>query len=268
VYFDVRHRDGLHPTFSPTINFKWMVDVVAMPIGIEQKKYLVLAREDLTNQVEGRALRRKTCSAICRFLLEEVFCRYGCVGQVIADRVELDSENAREFFAKHGVWLTLTTTYNPEANGKIERGHSPIVKALAKTCDEKVKDWPQKLPYALWADQTTHSSVTGYMPVKLMTGQTLVMPMETAIATWAVLPWKEEMNREELLAIRIRQLEGRSEDVAEAIHRQQEARLRNKSRFDAKHRLQSRKIEEGDWVIVYDSSLDHQHITLRKFAKR
>jgi translation initiation factor IF-1 len=76
------------------------------------------------------------------------------------------------------------------------------------------------------------------------------------------------MNQEELLAIRIRQLEGRSEDVAEAIHRQREAQLRNKHRFDAKHRLRPRKIEEGDWVIVYNSSLDHQHTTLRKFAKR
>jgi hypothetical protein len=223
VYSGVRHRDKLHPTFSPTINFKWMVDVVAVPTRIGQKKHLVLAREDLTNQVVGRALRRKTCSAICQFLLEEVFCRYGCVDQVIADRGELDSDNAREFFAKHGVCSTLTTAYNPEANGKIERGHSSIVKVIAKACDGQVKDWPQKLPYALWADQTTHSSVTGYMPAELMTGQTPVMPTETAIATWAVLPWKEEMNREELLATRIRQLEGRSEDVAEAIRRQQEA---------------------------------------------
>jgi hypothetical protein len=106
------------------------------------------------------------------------------------------------------------------------------------------------------------------MPAELMTGQPPVMPTETVIVTWAVLPWKEEMTREELLAIRIRRLEGRSEDIAEAIRRQQEARLRNKSRFDAKHRLRPRKIEEGDWVIVYDSSLDHQHTTLWKFAKR
>ena len=71
---------------------------------------------------------------------ENVFCSmpisfrsmYGCVGQVIADRGELDSDKTRKFLAKHGVWLTLTTTYNSEANGKIERGHSPIVKALAK----------------------------------------------------------------------------------------------------------------------------------------
>ena len=144
-----------------------------------------------------------TCSAVCQILLEEVFCRYGCVGQVIADRGELDSDKARGFFATHGVRLTLTTAYNPEANGKIERGHSLIVKALAKACDGRVKDWPQMLPYALWADRTTHSSVTGYMPAELMTGQAPVMPTETAIATWRVLPWKEEMSQEELLAVRI-----------------------------------------------------------------
>ena len=54
-------------------------------------------------------------------------------------------------------------------------------------------------PYALWVDRTTHSSVTGYMPAELMTGQAPVMPTETAIATWIVLPWKEEMSWEELL---------------------------------------------------------------------
>ena len=64
IYFGARQQDELHPTFSPKINFKWMVDIVAMPTGIGQKKYLVLAQEDLTNQVEGRALWRKTCSMV------------------------------------------------------------------------------------------------------------------------------------------------------------------------------------------------------------
>ena len=49
----VRHRDELHPTYPPTVHFKWMVDLVTMPMGVGQMRYLVLAREDLTNQVEG-----------------------------------------------------------------------------------------------------------------------------------------------------------------------------------------------------------------------
>ena len=70
---------------------------------------------------------------------------------------------------------------------------------------------------------TMGGSDDAYMPEELMTGQAPVMPMEIVIATWIVLPWKEEMSREELLAVWIRQLEGRVEDIAEAIRRQQEA---------------------------------------------
>jgi hypothetical protein len=33
-----------------------------------------------------------------------------------------------------------TSAYNPEANGKIERGHSPIVKALIKSYDGIFED--------------------------------------------------------------------------------------------------------------------------------
>ena len=68
-----------------------MVDLVLMPMGVGQMKYLVLAREDLTNQVEGCALTNKMTEAVFNFLLEDVVCRYGCVGKIVADRGELDA---------------------------------------------------------------------------------------------------------------------------------------------------------------------------------
>mgnify|MGYP000185023109 FL=1 len=89
-----------------------MVNIVAMPTKIGQKNYLVLAREDLTNQVEGRVAWKKTSSAVCPFLLG-VFCRYRCVGQMIAGQGELNSDEAKELFTKHGLHLTLTMAYNP-----------------------------------------------------------------------------------------------------------------------------------------------------------
>jgi hypothetical protein len=113
----VRHRDELHPTYPPTVHFKWMVDLVTMPLGVGvtdtpssvtvgQMRYLVLPREDLTNQVEGQALQSKTTAAMCRFLVEEVVCRYGCVGKIVADRRELDAQEAEELFDHLGVKLT------------------------------------------------------------------------------------------------------------------------------------------------------------------
>ena len=43
------------------------------------------------------------------------------------------------------------------------------------------------------------------------------------------------MSREDLLAVRIRQLEGRAEDIAEAVQQQRKGRLRNIQQFDRKH---------------------------------
>ena len=68
----VRLRDELHPTYPLTMHFKWMVDLVMILMGEGQKQYLVLAREDLMNQVEGRALTNKTTAAVCKFLIEDV----------------------------------------------------------------------------------------------------------------------------------------------------------------------------------------------------
>ena len=53
MHYVVRHRDELYLTYMPAIHFKWMVDLVTMPMGVGQMRYLVLAREDLMNQVVG-----------------------------------------------------------------------------------------------------------------------------------------------------------------------------------------------------------------------
>ena len=70
------------------------------------------------------------------------------------------------------------------------------------------------------------------------------------------------------MVARIRQLERRPEDVERAAEKLRMARIRNKAWFDRTHRIRPRKIEEGDWVLVYDSSLDNQHRATRKFVRR
>ena len=209
-------------------------------------KYLVLAREELSNFVEGRALRTKSTEGVCRFILEDIFSRYGTIGRMRADRGELDAAEATNFFERYGVRLKLTTAYNPEANGKSERGHPPIINALVKACKGKPKQWPRLLPFALWADRTTHSTITGYMPIELMLGQKPIMPAEDLVSTWVFLDWKDGISRERLLELRIQQLERFPEDQKIALDKLKEARLSNKDRFDKTYRLRTRGIQIGD----------------------
>ena len=121
-------------------------------------------------------------------------CRYGCVGKIVADRGELDAPEAEELFDRIGVKLSLSMAYNPEANGKVEHGHGHIMKALVRACEGQVGNWPQLLPYALWADRTMHNSVMAFMSAELMYGQKPIMPVERTVSSWATIDWKAEMS--------------------------------------------------------------------------
>ena len=105
------------------------------------------------------------------------------VGRIVVDCGVLDAQEVEELFHRLGVQLSFTTVYTPVANGKVECGHEQIVKPLVRACDRRIENWPRLLPYALWADQTTHSLVTGYMPVELMFGQKLIISVEQTISS-------------------------------------------------------------------------------------
>ena len=99
----VRYRDELHSIYPLAIHFQWIIDLIAMPLGLWDMKYLILAREQLSNFVEGRALRTKSSEGVCRFILEDIFSRYDTIERMRADRRELDAVEATSFFERYGV---------------------------------------------------------------------------------------------------------------------------------------------------------------------
>ena len=55
-----------------------------MPLT-DRKKFLVLAREDLSGWVEGRALRNNDAKSISKFLFEDIICRHGLPDEFVSD---------------------------------------------------------------------------------------------------------------------------------------------------------------------------------------
>ena len=72
----------------------------------------------------------KTTTTVCKFLINDVICCYGCVGKIVSNQGVLDTHETEEFFNRLGVMLSLMTKYNPEANRRVEHRNGLIVKAI------------------------------------------------------------------------------------------------------------------------------------------
>ena len=148
--------------------------------------------------MEGSALSSNKTEAVCRFVLEDIIARHGCFRCMRVDRGELNAKEARAFFKRFHIRLKLTTSYNPKANGKSERGHPPIVNALVKFCEGNAYSWPNLLPLAILANRMTCSSIIGYTPAKLVSGHLPLMPLEENIWSWRTVNWEDQVSFEEL----------------------------------------------------------------------
>lgn len=147
------------------------------------------------------------------------------------------------------------------------RGHSSIVKAFIKACNVKMTNWFRLLSFVLWENRITHSTVMRYMPMELIFGRKLVMAIEV-VPTSNVFPSKDGLNRKELLSLRTQQLERKPKDIEVAIKRLNEQERRTKKDLIVDIDCDPEAIQNGNWVLVYASSLDNQCNTARKFAKQ
>lgn len=64
-----------------------------------------------------------------------------------------------------------TSTYNPRANGLVERGHGPLISILAKMEYTRPSEWYKWLSCALFAGRTTTKPATGHSPFEVVYGR-------------------------------------------------------------------------------------------------
>jgi len=264
-----RYDEPLHPVIINTVNRVWYVDVQKMPKTEQGYVGIVEAREGMTGWVEARKIKDMKAETWIRFIYEDVVCRYGAIGQFVTDNGELNSELGLKFEAKYKIQLSFTTTYHPQSNAVVERGHAPLNASITKSCFGSVVDcfegadlielkskWTLYFYAALWADRVTVKKSTGFSPYYLMFGQHCMLPIELDAVTWFISEWKSEMSTNDLLAARARQMARRDEDLEIAIDKLKKARLNNKKDFDKTKRLRPEPILVDDLVILFESQFE------------
>jgi RNase H-like domain found in reverse transcriptase/Integrase zinc binding domain/Reverse transcriptase (RNA-dependent DNA polymerase) len=253
----LRYEEELHPTWSVMVWDKVGMDIVLMPKADDGSEYLVLARDDLSGWVEGRALVAATAENVARFLYEEVICRHGCPRRVVVDGGRENLGDTRDLLRDYRIQRTVISPYHPQTAGLIERGHAPVVNALAKYSKGTSSDWPLHLPLALWADRISVRRSTGYSAFDLVYGRDCVLPVELMIDTWTTVDWEGIKSREDLILARMQQLDQRSAWRILARNNLRNSRKANKTYYDNVKRLRptSQQLQAGDLVLMLDGNI-------------
>lgn len=240
-----------------TIFTKIYVDIMFMEKAMGFQ-YIVAARDDLSRASEGRALRNIKAKTLANFFWEDIICRYGAVGQIVTDNGSEVQEAFAELVRRYGIPHVRISPYNSKANGVVERGHFIIRESIMKACQDNPKQWPTRVRHAFFADKVTINRSTGTSPFYLLHGVHPVLPFDLLEATAMVDGFHSGMSTTELLALRIRQLEKRQEDLDKAAELLAQTRIKSKERFEKKftRRLFTENHEEGTLVLVRNTSIE------------
>jgi transposase InsO family protein len=252
-----------------TIFTRIYLDIMLMPqITRKGARYIVAARDDLSGAAVGRKLVKATAQAVANFLWEEVICQYGYIGSITTDNGPETKGAFEELVRRHNIPHIRIMPYNSKANGVVERGHFTIREALVKACKGNIGKWPKLVNEAFFADRVTTRKATGFSPFYMLYGVDPVLPFDLAEATYLVSGFTSNMSSEDLLALRIRQLSKRPEDMAKAASTIAKSRYRSKAQFEKRfgRRLSNRVYKEGDLVLVRNSRVELE--LSRKTEKR
>ena len=245
---------------TPAVLFsKIYIDIMLMPKS-KGYRYIVAARDDLSRASEGRALKEATANAMAQFLWEQIICRYGAVQQIITDNGS-ETKGAFQILAKrYGIPQIRISAYNSRANGVVERGHFIIREALVKSCKGDISKWPDLVHHAFFTYRVTTSRITGFSPFFMLHGVEPVLPFDLVEATCLVQGFHKDMTSEDLMALRIQQLEKRTEDIETASKKLIQARIRSKHQYEKRYhyRLSKKSLQQGDLVLVRNSIIERE----------
>lgn len=161
----------LPPVVAPAapIFHKVYTDTMLMPPagGV---RYVVQARCSLTSYPEMRALTSETGRTICRFLFEDVLCRWGAIGEIVTDNGPVFISALDYLADRYHITHIRISPYNSQANGRVERRHRDVREALMKTVGGVESKWPSAVHAVAWAERITIQKATGLSPFEMAHG--------------------------------------------------------------------------------------------------
>ena len=89
---------------------------------------------------------------------------------------EFESELWAQLCDKLNIKKTRTNAYRPQSDGLVERFNRTLIESLSTMVNSTRDDWDEKVPYAVFAYNSTVHATTGCTPNLLIFGEEALMP--------------------------------------------------------------------------------------------
>jgi hypothetical protein len=206
----------------------------------------MVAIDYFTKWVEAASYRNVTAVVTEKFIRSNLITRYGVPHEIISDNGKnFVASRVEEYFSQLKIKHHRSSPYRPQMNGAVESANKNLVKILKKTT-ESYRDWHDKLPYALWAYQTSIQTSTGATPYSLVYGMEAVLPIEVEIPSARILR-EAELSEADWVEERQLHLNLVDERRLRAMHHARCYRQRMARAFQKK--VRSRDLQPGDMVL-------------------
>ncbi|VFQ82595.1 unnamed protein product [Cuscuta campestris] len=233
------------PISSVTPFSRWGIDLVgALPKGVGQARWIVVAIDYFTKWVEAEPLAGITGRQMIDFVGTNILCRFGVPKQIISDNgTQFEEAEFQDFLKTWGIQHTKVSVAYPQANGQQENVNRTIIDGIKKKLLSEGSKWVDELPRILWTYKTTLRRATGDTPFGLAYGFEARAPAEVVIPTMREMEFDPEEN-EQNQVVELNFVEERRD---EARIRAENYRRQVKSYFDSK--VKPRAFQVGDYVM-------------------
>ncbi|XP_074298045.1 uncharacterized protein LOC141628850 [Silene latifolia] len=136
--------------------------------------------------VEAKSYKVLNAKQVAKFIQNDIICWYGVPHEFISDHGTHFQAETAVILEKYRIKHHKSSPYRPQTNGAVEAANKTVDTILRKMSDN-YKEWPEKIPFALWGYRTSIRTATGANPYYLVYGMEAVQPVELEVPSLRIL---------------------------------------------------------------------------------
>ena len=176
---------------------KVALDVIGpiSPTAENGARFIVVCQDYFTKWPELVAVPTTDAVTVERWLLDEVFCRYGIPAELVTDQgTQWMSAAFKSFCRSLGITHRTTSPYHPQAD-MVERFNRTLLNMIRAYLDDNKQQWDRNLQSLAFAYRTTICETTQATPFELVQCRRARLPIDVLHAPLRSPAGSEVMSR-------------------------------------------------------------------------